>query len=324
MRRRWTVGAAAVATCVALTAAGGCWYEQRAEAADAQRFPPPGRFIDVGGRKLHVVCIGSGSPVVVFEPSGFGNALSAPEARETLARRVRVCSYDRAGAGWSAPGPDPLSIGTLADDALHVLDGVSSGAPAVVVASSVGGFTAELLARRHPDRVAALVLLDAGTSPLLADAVRVPWTRLTAACMAVPAAARLGLIRLADPLNIGPSTSELRARSAALTYRPGVWQTVCAIVHGYSQTRDDFARAPQLPGDLPLTVLSAESERGLVPPSFELSIASELQPLLQRTHRSLAAQSSRGTWRIVPGSDHLIAGSQPQAVVDAVDDVLRR
>jgi pimeloyl-ACP methyl ester carboxylesterase len=324
VRRKIRVGAVAVAALLALTCVAGWVYEQRAEAADARRFPPPGRFIDAGGRRLHLVCIGGGSPVVLFEAPGFGNSLSFSEARETLALRMRVCSYDRAGAGWSDPGPDPLPIGTLAHDALRVLDTVSPGARAVIVASSVGGFTAELVARRHPERVAALVMLDAGGSAALDDAERMaPWARVKAACVVAAAATRLGVIRLADPFGIDPAQSELRARSAAVTYRPGVWDTLCAIVRGYAQTRDDFARAPALRADLPLVVLSAESRRGLAPPALESAVA-PLQPLMQKAHRTLAARSSRGTWRIVPGSDHLIAGSQPQAVVDAVYDALRR
>jgi pimeloyl-ACP methyl ester carboxylesterase len=324
VRKKIRVVVAAVAAIVPLATVAGWVYEQRAEAADARRFPPPGRFIDAGGRRVHVVCIGGGSPVVVFEPPGFGNSLSFSEARETLARRMRVCSYDRAGAGWSDPGPDPLPIGTLADDALRVLDTVSPGARAVIVASSIGGFTAELLARRHPERVAGLVMLDAGGSAVLDDAERLaPWGRVKAACVAAAAAARLGVIRLADPFGIEPATSELRARSAAVTYRPGVWDTLCAIVRGYAHTRDDFARAPALRADLPLVVLSAESRKSLAPPLFDSAMA-PFQPVMRNAHRTLAARSSRGTWRIVPGSDHLIAGSRPQAVVDAVYEVIRR
>jgi pimeloyl-ACP methyl ester carboxylesterase len=137
-----------------------------------------------------------------------------------LARRTRVCSYDRAGSGWSDPAGDPLSIGTLADDALTLLDAVLPGARVIMVASSIGGVTAELLARRHPERVAALVFLDAGNSSLLAKAEQqVPWTKLRVACAAGPAAARLGLIRLADPFDIEPSRSEERVRSAAPRHR---------------------------------------------------------------------------------------------------------
>ena len=102
-----------------------------------------------------------------------------------------------------------------------------------------------------------------------------------------------------------------------------MWDTLCAIVRSYEQTRDDFARAPELRADLPLVVLSAESRTGLAPPLFD-SAAEHLQPLMQNAHRTLAARWSRDTWRIVPGSEHLIAGSQPQAVVDAVYDTLRR
>ena len=113
-----------------------------------------------------------------------------------------VCSYDCASAGWSDPRPDPLSIGTLADDALRVVDTVSPGARAVIVASSVGGFTAELLTRRHPERVAGLVLLDTGGSAALDDAERLaPSGRLKAGCLVAAAAARLGVSRR----NCGPT-----------------------------------------------------------------------------------------------------------------------
>jgi pimeloyl-ACP methyl ester carboxylesterase len=321
MRRRAL--AVSIGVLVLLPIAGRV-YERSAEATDAQRFPPPGRMVDVGGRRLHVVCIGGGSPVVLFEPPGFGNALSFSVARETLARRARVCSYDRAGAGWSDPAGDPLSVGTLADDALRVLDTVSPGARAIVVASSVGGLTAELLARRHPERVAGVLFLDAGTSELLNDAERlVPWTRVRAACVAAPVAARLGLIRLADPFGFEPSTSDVRARSAAVTYRPGPWDTLCALVHGYAQTRAAFAQAPPLRRDIPIVVFSAESRAGLAPPWLDSQVA-WIQPAMRAAaHQAMASRSNAGAWRVVPGSDHLIASSQPQAVIDAVDELMR-
>jgi pimeloyl-ACP methyl ester carboxylesterase len=309
---------------ILLAAAAGRWYESRAEAADVRRFPPPGRFIDAGGRRLHLVCIGGGSPVVVFEPPGFGNSLSFSEARETLARRMRVCSYDRAGAGWSDPGPDPLSIGTLADDALRVIDTVSPGARAVVVASSVGGLTAELLMRRHPERVAGVVFADAGTSDVLRDVEpHVPWTRWRAACVGAPAAARFGLIRLVDPFRFDPSKSDVGARSAAVTYRPGPWETLCALVHGYAETRQAFAQAPPQRRDIRIVALSAESGLNLAPPWLDWAVA-WMQPAMRTAHRAMASRSDGGAWRVVPGSDHMIASSQPQAVIDGVYELMRR
>lgn len=134
------------------------------------------------------------------------------------------------------------------------------------------------------------MFLDAGSSAVLDAAESLPWTKVRAGCAVAPVLARLGVIRLADPFGIEPSQSESRARSAAVTYRPGMWNTLCSIVRGFPTTRDDFARAPQLRADMPLVVLSAESRKGLVPPFFGAADA-DLQPLMQKAHRSLAERS---------------------------------
>jgi len=65
----------------------------REEPRDGRRFPPPGSLVDVGGRRLHLVCIRRGEPTVIFEASGFSNSLSSEVARSEVAKHVRVCSY---------------------------------------------------------------------------------------------------------------------------------------------------------------------------------------------------------------------------------------
>ena len=91
-------------------------YEAYADGMAAQEFPPPGMLVDIGGRRLHLLCIGEGEPTVIFESSGFGNAVSFVRARERLASRTTVCSYDRSGMGWSDPGHGPVSTGDLVRD----------------------------------------------------------------------------------------------------------------------------------------------------------------------------------------------------------------
>ena len=68
--------------------------------------PPPGRLVDVGGRKLHVNCSGSGSPTVVLEAGGSSFAIDWSLVQSDVARTHRVCAYDRAGSGWSDPRPE--------------------------------------------------------------------------------------------------------------------------------------------------------------------------------------------------------------------------
>jgi hypothetical protein len=82
----------------------GWIYDQYAVRCDLRRFPAPGQFADVGERRLHYTCSGTDSPLVLFEVSGFSNAMSFGDARAGLARHVRVCSYDRMGIGWGDPG----------------------------------------------------------------------------------------------------------------------------------------------------------------------------------------------------------------------------
>jgi protein-S-isoprenylcysteine O-methyltransferase Ste14 len=91
-------------TVLALVAAvplAGLIYEAAEDARATEAFPAPGKLVDIGGRRLHLLCMGEGSPTVMFETSGFGSAVSATRVRERVSGRTTVCSYDRAGMGWS-------------------------------------------------------------------------------------------------------------------------------------------------------------------------------------------------------------------------------
>ena len=125
---------ALVGVCVVLPLAG-CLYEGAASARAAKRFPPPGRLVDVGGRRLHLLCIGAGRPIVLFEASGFSNSASSSVARAGLARHSTVCSYDRAGVGWSDAAPGVMSIGAAADDLRRLQENARLDAPFVIVTS---------------------------------------------------------------------------------------------------------------------------------------------------------------------------------------------
>lgn len=319
-RRRWLLRLSVAA--VVLLGLGGVAYEHYAVWRDAARFPVPGQFVQTANGRRHVVCDGAGSPVVLFEVSGFSNATSFEAARAGLARITRVCSYDRAGTGWSDAAPATISAGMLADDLMRVQASVDSH-PSIVVASSIGGLTAELFARRHPDRVAALVFLDAANAEMF-DEVRThaPTRTLRAGCSAVRVAGRVGLVRAMDPWHL--RDADASARSAALMYDAKPWEMLCALLRGSEASAQEFAAAPPLPSSLPIVALSADQEDDLLPPALaSLGIdVTALAAVLHETHRHLAERSQQGTWRTVPGSTHLIASSHPQAVIDAVTPLI--
>jgi pimeloyl-ACP methyl ester carboxylesterase len=319
--KRWRRRLLVFVSILAVLAIAGTLFEWRAEARDAQRFPPTGSLVDVGGLRLHLVCAGSGRPTVIFEHSGFANATSNSVARAAIAQRTRVCSYDRPGVGWSDPSPYAISIGTIADDLAHLQDRARLEPPFVIVTASIGGMVTEMFARRYPDRVAGLVYLDAATSDLIPVAEsQFDLAAVNAACLAASAAGRVGLLRAIDPWDLRASNADASAQSAALMYRAQTWNALCAIVRDVEATKREFARAPQMRGDVPLVVLSAENSRGLLPGGLHLRSGDRLLPaqLARDIHQRFAQRSSHGSWRIVAGSGHLIATDKPQVVVDEV------
>jgi pimeloyl-ACP methyl ester carboxylesterase len=317
----------AVALLIVLLAAGAV-YQWRAERAEAGRFPPPGTLVNIGGRRLHLICIGqskSNEPTVIFEPSTFGGALSSRTAREDIAMRTRVCSYDRAGTGWSDPGLPSMPTGILVNDLERLLDRSAIPPPYVFVPSSIGGLTTELFARQHPDRVAGLVFLDAANSDTFDQ---IAWlltsTKIDLACSA-RWAARFGILRLADPFHFrGQEPTTDVSQSVALLYTVERMSTLCGMIRGLPAGWEELRRAPALAGNVPLTVLSAASSEGLLPPGLAWfrGRADALRKDRLAGQQQFARRSTRGTWRMVPRSGHLIASSHPHVVSEAVIDML--
>jgi pimeloyl-ACP methyl ester carboxylesterase/protein-S-isoprenylcysteine O-methyltransferase Ste14 len=296
---------------------GGLIYEAIADGVAQREFQAPGTLVDIGGRRIHMICLGEGTPIVLFVHSGFGSALSSARARERIATRTQVCSYDRNGHGWSDPGPTVASTGALVRDLAVLQDRAKLPSPLVLVASSIGGLTAELFARQYPERTAGLVLLDAGNSlsPRLRERVG-PWMRPVACAAGL--ASYFGVIRLLDPFNLASEGDEGR-RGAAITYNARPWNQLCAMAKGLPETIREFEQAPPLRQDMPLVVLSAANSGSLATPFVAPFIDWEdVRRLMAESHQQFAKLSSKGKWAVVPESDHLIASSQPDAVADIV------
>jgi pimeloyl-ACP methyl ester carboxylesterase len=199
-------------------------------------------------------------------------------------------------------------------------DRAKLASPFVLVASSIGGLVAEMFARTYPERVAAIVFVDAANSLTLPRIAERRWTVTILACTA-GALSRFGVMRLLDPFGLG-SDSEGARRSAAIAYSAGPWTATCAMARGMPATLREFDQAPPLSTGMPIAVLSASSARQLLPPFAERFIdVPRLRAQSEASHQELAKRL-HGTWKKVPESTHLIADSQPDAVADAVFDML--
>jgi pimeloyl-ACP methyl ester carboxylesterase len=188
----WLLGILVVAAVL------GVIYQNLGTRRDAKRFPPIGKFVDLGTHQLHVVESGQGSPTIVLESGLMSTVLSWTELQHELARSFRVVSYDRAGLGWSELGPMPRTGDRIVDELHAMLQKARIAPPYVLVGHSFGGLTMPLFASRFPDEVAGMVLVDA-VAPQEWDPPSEQDRRLSGiganVCRRAAILARIGIIR---------------------------------------------------------------------------------------------------------------------------------
>jgi pimeloyl-ACP methyl ester carboxylesterase len=145
----------------------------------AQSAPPadiiyarPGQLVDAGGFRLNLYCMGSGSPTVVFD-SGWGDWAPAwSKVQPEIAEWTRACSYDRAGTGFSDPGPMPRTSLHIAEELRTALHHAGIGGPYILVGSAFGGDNVRTFADLYMDEVAGLVLDDADPTDVEPQSMR--------------------------------------------------------------------------------------------------------------------------------------------------------
>src|SRR5437870_790334 len=132
--------------------------------------PPPGRLVDVGGWRIHINCTGEArvsQPTVILE-SGIGDfSVEWSLVQAGVAKFARVCSYDRAGDGWSELGPYPRTMRQIVYELHALLEKAGVKPPLVLVGHSYAGWLVRLYASIYPADVAGMVLIEPGTDDSL-------------------------------------------------------------------------------------------------------------------------------------------------------------
>jgi len=128
-----------------------------AQAQTPQPPPPLGQLIDVGGYRVHLYCIGEGSPAVMVVGGGFSFdwGLVQPE----VAKFSKVCTYDVSGTAWSDTGPALTCVGRV-NEIHKLLSTARIKGPYVLVGLSVGALVARLYASEYPSETAGMVIVD--------------------------------------------------------------------------------------------------------------------------------------------------------------------
>ena len=120
----------------------------------------PGELVDIGTHRLHINCIGTGSPTVIIDSGIGGFSLEWIKIQTSLADNLKVCSYDRAGYGWSDPGPRPRTTARISNELRLLLTASNIPGPYVLVGHSFGGYNTRYFASKYPGLTAGLILVD--------------------------------------------------------------------------------------------------------------------------------------------------------------------
>jgi pimeloyl-ACP methyl ester carboxylesterase len=296
------------------------------------------RLVSVGsGRRLNIYCTGKGSPTVILD-LGFGAPLiSWGLVQPEIAENTRVCSYERAGYGFSDPGPLPRTTRAIVDDLHALLKNAGERPPYVMVGHSMAGLDALLYADLYPSEVSGIVLID----PLLPgwDEVvermfpqfRLDGDRFIRSLAMCQNLAEKGELRTRSSTNkdcLPPQdprfTAEVQRARDATKQRPGYWSDLqseasnedSADVLELNSGRRDFGSTPLILLSAPLNASTYEAYRATA--TQIATLASERTTFRQQ----VVDLSQRGIVCDVGDTGHFIQLDRPGIVLHAIRQVL--
>lgn len=285
---------------------------------------PLGQMVDLGGRRLHLNCAGSGSPAVIVENGGGSFSIEWALVQPEVARQTRICTYDRAGYAWSDRGPVDDGIEQIVGDLNLLLRTARVDPPYVLVGHSLGCLFARAYQRRFPEQIAGLVFVD-GTPDedvrMVVNGKQRPLSLLSRDQLPAAHKEYLKSVPALDPGRAGlppfdrlpPALQQARQWAFEKVVRDFGWlPNTLAVAESWRQEFTALRRqrlsGPHPLGNLPLRVL--ERERGATDSWHVQQV-------------QLAALSSEGKLIKAEGSGHMIHLQRPDLIVEAVQDVVR-
>jgi pimeloyl-ACP methyl ester carboxylesterase len=278
------------------------------------RHPAPGSLYMVNGHQMRIECTGAGSPVLILDTGGGGDGLDWGVVQPALSKTTRVCSYDRAGMGWSDELPPPRDAVHVADELSGLLQAAGIDGFIVLMGHSRGGMFVREYASRYPAQVAGLILVDSHVPLMQLDPiVRAHDVKTERDSRWQVIAERAALI-FGIPRLFGMCSGPIRgydARTAELLAADRCHQPYHAInVESDSLLQSDQEVASNGPyGRLPVLILSSDS-------AFQAAHGMPLD-LLKRgdeMQEDLKKLSTRSRRIIARGSGHMVPQSRPELV----------
>jgi pimeloyl-ACP methyl ester carboxylesterase len=296
----------------------------------------PQRLVELqDGRKIHLFCLGKGSPTVILT-AGLGDwAVAWGKVQAPIALKTRVCAWDTAGFGFSDPSSAPQDVNHTTADLEEAFKRARIDGPYVLVGHSMGGYESLLFADRHARQVLGIVLIDPSfpdqdrRARLVAPKYYAFLTRFDEAAWSKKCAAELrsGALRIGSPdpdqcFDYSPSfPPELTAVLARLDSNPTRLATQASAYEQFARSSQIVVNPGRDYGSIPVRVLTAADPR----PGTPADVLAERPPFAaewRRAHDAMAALSTDGINKMVEGSSHEIQNLKPEAVISTVGEVI--
>jgi len=286
--------------------------------------PAPGQLVDVGGFKMHIHCTGERSPTVILVSGLDDFSIAWSRVQPEIARTTRVCSYDRAGLGWSEASPKPRTSRAMVDELHALLVNAGVEGPYVMVGHSFGGALAELFVHTYPDEILGLVLVDASPTDLF---TRVPvWAKAIEQKLGfyrtLAPLSSFGLLALA-PNNIpnrgfpDDALAQYRAISVATDY----YQTCIVENELFASNLAEVRSANVTFGDLPLIVLSRGYWEAI--PGLSETENQQAWQAWKEMQSEMLSLSSNSRQIVAEESEHHIQLDQPDLVIETILELIQ-
>ncbi len=335
--KRWLKrGLLALLVLVVLAAIVGATYQALGNRADARRFPQQGKSVSLGpafdNLSLSIDCRGEGSPTVILD-SGLGvPAVGWNPVQAEVAKFTRVCSYDRAGYGWSGASSAPRTSMQIVKELHALLEAANEKGPYILVGHSFGGYNVRVYNGQYPNDVAGMVLVDAShedqndrMTPALQAFMKKSIEQLKWEKMLAPLLIRFGIARFSQRnQGEGPGVSkEFGQEMLYLQMQPKFIDASASELSLFAESANEVRASGNL-GDKPLVVLTAgkSADASQLPAGFPKKEFDDFHEVwvndLQVKESHLSA---RGKRIMVPDSTHMIPFERPDTIVAAIHEV---
>lgn len=304
--------------------------------ADLAIYARPQRLVTLpDGRRMNLHCTGKGAPTVVLEGGWTTTTMWWRAIQSRVAATTRVCSYDRAGYGFSDAAALPRSAAPIAKDLGLLLKAAGEHGPYILVAHSLGGLDARLFADDHRREMKGMLLIDP-TVPgqvekmgAVSTSYKADMDGLTGAVARCSQGIIAGTIKpdtresrpCVDPASKS-LPEDINAAHRAQQLTAGYQRTAASELQSLDISSREVEAAQRSYGTMPLIVMTAGKS------NFNPDLAQADQAKLDATwfglHEQVAKLSSNGQHRTVPEASHFIPKDDPDAVIAAIDELVRQ